>query len=459
MGVSPTRKAHLSWTAKLCSEETSSALFVPGSKGSTVDGAVSPCLDFSKQFEDIAALEHSISLRGLHINVKDVVKKWSELRELEEHKTALEEKRVTLTKALSALKNNPQNKDRISELKEHGRKVRNEVKDLTKRIWDLEEVAVLAALSLPNDLHDLTGSDDKVLFSLSGKPNFDFPPKSHVDLGARSGELEMVDSSPTAYYLKNRLALLELVCHDHFLTPLRDQAFQITSNADFVKGAIVEGCGVHYRDRTLHNKLSTGVGHEASSSLHLVGGGSLYAFAAFFTKQIIDKSDTLPVRFATVGRNYNPNSTRHSGLLGCRQSSTVDGFILYEDVGLQERKVVEEVMITVMQSYLNLGIHFQMVQYSADKLETHESAAVGILMFSPHSGQYHEVGRISLCGDYISRRLWSLCKKDKAASFVSMLHIQVCHTARLLALLMENMQEEDGTYSVPDCLHSALGSY
>lgn len=458
-GVSITRKARLSWTANLCSEEVSSALYVPGSKGTTVDGVVSPYLDFSKQFEDIGALERSISQRDMHVDITEIVKKWSEWRELEEHKTDLEERRATITKALNVLKSNPKNKDRINELKEHGKTVRNEVKALTHKLWDLQEVAVIAALSLPNNLHDSTGSDDKVLFSLSRKPHFHFQPRSHVDLGVRSRELEFVDNSPTAYYLKNKLALLELVCNDHFLSPLRDQGFLMMSNSDFVKAAIVEGCGVHHGDRAQHNELSAGMGHETSSHLHLVGGGSLHAFAAYFTKQIIDKSDHLPVKVATVGRHYNPASKKHPGLLGCRQSSVVDGFVLYEDVGLQERKLLEEVMITMIQSYLSVGLHFQVVQYSAKKLQTHESAAIGFLMFSPHTEQYHEVGRISLCGDYISRRLWSLCKKDKAASFLSMLHIQACHTARVLALLVENMQEENGTYSVPGCLQSALDSY
>lgn len=457
--ISVTRKAQLSWSANLYSEDVTSALYVPGSKGTTVDGVVSPYLDFSKQFEDIGALERSISQRDLHVDLTEIVKKWSEWRELEEHKTALEEKRATITKALNALKSNPKNKDRISELKEHGKTVRNEVKALTHQLWDLQEVAVIAALCLPNNLHVSTGSDDKVLFSLSRKPHFHFQPKSHVDLGVRSRELEFVDNSPTAYYLKDRLALLELVCNDHFLMQLQDQGFSLMSNSDFVKAAIVEGCGIHHRDRPQHNELSAGAGHETSSHLHLVGGGSLYAFAAYFTKQIIEKSDYLPVKVATVGRHYSPASKKHPGLFGCRQSSVVDGFVLYEDAGLQERKLLEEVMVTMIQSYLSLGLHFQVVQYSAKKLQTHESAAIGFLMFSPHTEQYHEVGRISLCGDYISRRLWALCKKDKAASFLSMLHVQVCHTARVLALLMENMQEENSTYSVPGCLQSALDSY
>lgn len=458
-GVSThTRKDLFSCSMKFSVEEISSALYVSGNKATSVDGVVSPYMDFSKHFEDVTLLEHSVSLRGMDVDIKEIMKKCLEWEELEKRRAALEEKRMTLTKTLNALKKNPKNKERINELKEHGKMIRNEAKAVTQKIWDLEEVAVIGALSLPNNLHDSTGSRDKLLFSFSKKPIFGFQPKSHSELGAKSEELEIMDNSPTAYYLKNRLALLELVCNDYFLTALNDQGFLMMSNSDFVKAAVMEGCGLHFRDRPQYNRLSTGVGHD-TNNLHLVGGGSLQAFAAYFTKQVVEKSDHLPFKVITAGRNYSPTSLRHPGLLGCRQSSVVDGSILYEDVGVQEKTLLHEAMVIVIESYLSLGVHFQVVQYAAKKLDTHESAAVGFLMFSPHTGQYYEVGRISLCGDYISRRLWTLCKKDKSASFVSMFHIRACHTARLLALLMENWQEEDGTYNLPGCLQSAVDSF
>lgn len=457
-GVSThTRKAPFSCSRKFSVEQVSSALYVPGSKATTVDGVVSPYLDFSKQFENVNLLEHSVSLRGMNVDIKEIVRKWLEWKELEKCKSDLEEKRITLTKTLNALKKNPKNKERISELKEHGKKIRNEVKAVTQKIWDLEEVAVIGALSLPSNLHDSTGSSDKLLFSVSKTPAFDFPPRSHLDLGARSEELEIMDNSPTAYYLKNRLALLELVCNDYFLTAMNDQGFLMMSNSDFVKAAVMEGSGVHFRDRSQHNTLSTGIGHD-TNHLHLVGGGSLQAFSAYFTKQIIEKSDHLPFKVITAGRNYRPTGMRHPGLLGCRQSSVVDGFILYEDVGVQEKTLLHETVVMLIESYLHFNIHFQVVQYGAKTLDAHEAAAVGFLMFSPHTGQYHEVGRISLCGDYISRRLWTLCKKDKSASFASMFHIRACHIAHLLALLMENHQEQDGTYNIPECLRSGVDS-
>lgn len=456
-----TGKVLFSCSSELSEEDVFSALYIPGSRATTADGVVTPYLDFSKQFEDVALLEHSVTQRCMNIDVNGIARKWSEWKELEKLRSDLEEKKATLTKAVKTLQKNKKDKEQVNVLKEHGKKIRNEAKALTQKIWDLEEVAVIGALSLPNNLHESTGTNDKLFFSLSKKPVFSFHPKSHIDLGSTSEELEIVDNSPTAYYLKNRLALLELVCNDYFLSTMNNQGFSMMSNSDFVKAAIMEGCGIHSRDRPQHNRLSTGAGHD-TTPLHLVGGGSLQAFSAYFTKQIIEKSDHLPIKVITTGRNYSssgPSSLTHPGLLGCRQSSVVDGFVLYEDVGVQEKTLLQDAMVMVTECYLHLGVHFQMVQYSAKKLDVHESAAVGFLMFSPHTGQYHEVARISLCGDYISRRLWTLCRKDKSASFVSMLHIRACHTAHLLALLMENGQEENGTYRLPGCLQSAVDSF
>ncbi|KAG7160206.1 serine--tRNA synthetase-like protein Slimp isoform X1 [Homarus americanus] len=433
-------------------EAPTSALYMPGNKATTMDCAVSPYLDFSKRFENLSDLKSNVNQRGLNINIHDIMNKWTTWRQLECHRLELEEERVVIAKKIKGLKNNS-DQDKLRELKQHGKKIREQLKALTQELWDLEEVAVIGALQLPNHLHHSTGHCNKLLFSLFEKPAFSYQPKDHLELGEINGELEFMNNSPSAYYLKKRLAILELACSDYFTSNFKAIGYLQQSNPDFVKEVVVEGCGVQYADRDSFNKLSTSEADQDKNSQHLVGGGSLAAFSAYFTKHLIEKSEFLPQKVITAGRNYIPTNSEFPGLFGCRQSTVVDGFVVHECKPVHELEVLDEALLALIQSYNKLGLHYRVIQYSPQHLYTHESAAIGLQMFSPSTGEYHEVGRVSLCGDYISKRLWTICKThSKSVSFLSMMHIRVCNVTRLLGLLLENKQKENGTYDIPESL-------
>lgn len=444
----------------VASDKTTAALFVPGYKGTTTASVVSPHLDFSSQLDDLNDLENNIALRGLSIDVHEIASKWTEWKTVVGYRAELEEKRSVVTKALKALQKNPKQKARAEELKEQGRKLRNEAKEVMRKIWDLEETAIIPLLQLPNTLHHSTPSEERLLFRFLDKPSFTFSPKSHIDLGKISGEVEFLKNSPTSYYLKGHLALLELVFSDYFLSESRTHDFLAVCNSDFVKAAVAEGSGMHYQERHAHNKLSSQE-EKREDPLHLVGGGSVPAFAAFVTKQMVEKAEQLPQKLATSGRNYMPSGREHLGLFGCRQRIVADGFVIYNDKeGMDEKHIVDELLMLLIQSYSKLGLHFRVVQYSGKSLGMAESAAFGVQMYSPSLDQYEEVARISLCGNYISKRLWTLCKLEKkSAQFVSIIHTRFCNITGLLGLLMENFQTEQSAYVIPEHMLSFISGY
>ncbi|KAK3883254.1 hypothetical protein Pcinc_012426 [Petrolisthes cinctipes] len=411
------------------------------------------------KLENLSDLENNIALRGLSINVHETASKWTEWRTAMGLKVEIEEKRSVVTKALKALQKNPKQKDRAEELKEQGRKLRSEAKVVMEKIWDLEETVIIPLLQLPNILHHSTPSVDELLFSFLDKPTFTFSPKSHLELGKVSGEVEFLKNSPTSYYLKGHLALLELAFSDYFLSASRTHDFLTICNSDFVKAAVVEGSGVHCQERHAYNKLSSQEKRE--DPLHLVGGGSVPAFAAFITKQIVEKAEQLPQKFATSGRNYLPVGEEHQGLFGCRQRLVVDGFVMYIDKeGMDDKQNVDKLLMLLIQSYSKLGLHFRVVQYSGRSLSMAESAAFGVQMYSPYLDQYEEVGRITLCGNYISKRLWTLCKLEKkCAQFTSSIHIRFCNITGLLGLLMENSQTGHSAYVIPEYMQSLISEY
>ncbi|XP_063605420.1 serine--tRNA synthetase-like protein Slimp [Penaeus indicus] len=437
-------------------KQSTSALYVSGNKATTTFSVLSPYLDFTKCFQDIGRLEANVKLRGFDTDVRELSRMWTELKEKESEKEKLEKERTSVAKLMKeCAKMKDKNVKEMQELKRQGKDIREQLKSITQEIWDLEEKAVIGALQLPNVLHKSTGEYEKELFKLFEKPKYDFQARSHVELGRINQELEFINVSPSAYYLKGRLAALELACNDYFLTNFKNHGYLIHSNPDFAKAVIVEGCGVNIDERVF--ALGSHESDTDSNLQYLVGGGSLQAFAAYFTKQVISNPECLPQKLITVGRHYAPPRVHNPSLLHAGQSTVVDAFLLYHSQAIDEELLLNEVLMALVQSYSRLNLHFRLTQYSAQRLEPQESAAIGLEMFSPHTEDYHEVSRISLYGDFISKRLWSLHKTGpSSANFLSMIHVKVCHMSRLLALIMENGQKEDGCYQIPTCITTCV---
>lgn len=437
----------------------SSALYVSGSRAQTVFGVLSPYLDISKTLQNISALEYNIKLRGMNQDIKHLLQLWQELQHLQSCKIKLEEERTTIANTMKSLAKEKQDnvRDKMNEWKERGKEVREELKAVTKKVGDVEDILVLSFLELPNKLHHSVGYEDKVLMSLFGKPTFEQQTKGHEELGKLSDELEFLDCSPTAYYLKNKLALLELSCSEYFTSLLHTHGYLQHANPDFAKGVVVEGSGIHISEIEKVLMLSSHKSDSDKNSKYLVGGGSLQAFASFFTKQVINDPECLPLKLVTNGRSYLPSSDTYSGLFNCWQSTVVDSFVVFENNPAVQEQMLNEILMVLVQSYTQLKIHFQVKRYAAHNLEAHESTAIGILMFSPKMEMYHEVGRISVCGDFISKRLLALHKvTNNSASFLSMIHVRVCNITHLLAFIMENGQNESGSYHIPDCLRKLM---
>lgn len=213
--------------------------------------------------------------------------------------------------------------EEIEALKEEGKTLRSQLKDLMPIWWDMEEKAVTRALSLPNILHPATPLvDDRLVRSFRSPP----APSSSSSFKEVHSRLQHV--SPTAYYLEGDAALLELEWMRSFSQKWIEQGFHLISAPDFVKSLIVDGCALDFNDPDRVMCLAAVQDHgnlESGNGLHLVGGASLPAVVAFLTKNVIQ--GPYPLRLVSAGRSYQPvkipEEESSSGLLNTTQASAI----------------------------------------------------------------------------------------------------------------------------------------
>ena len=226
--------------------------------------------------------------------------------------------------------------------------------------------------------------------------------------------------------------------------------------SDFSRSVIVEGTGLDHEDfRESFILTDVEPDKNPSSRIHLVGGASLISFLAMHTKQLINPKN-FPLRYFTTGRQYTPfpDDLVPVGLFTVCQSSAAHGFAMVTESGSEEYKLeFEKLLQKVIQIYDNIGIHYRIVMRPAFELRPWESLRVSIELWSSFSQQYVEVGFVSACGDFLSKRLLIAYQTKDGRNFPAVISGTVLSVPRLLACLLEQNPKR---LEIPECIRKCM---
>ena len=386
------------------------ALYIPGRKADSAVSILTPSLEhIDSLLIDRSQMEQSIFGRGIKFDMDDFAELWIRMKEERVNKKELEDRRALLSDSIKTIMNSAGDKGRIEELKKQGKDLRESLRKLTKSCEGAEEAAITQALSLPNILHPETPVHQQRKLDTFSR-----------DLKCSSAELqdlskdnmELVNHSPTAYYLKKSVAELELKLARLFSNRFITQGFNLISSPDLVKSVVVDGCSLGFSDPTKVFSLAvpherTGTDHiNTGKTLHLVGGASLPAMVAFLTKNVIREKPAL--RLVSVGRQYNPCRVDSPTLLtNTAQSVAVQLLTVLDNTSAEalydECTAIRDVLSELFRQFG--GIDFDVVSVAAHQLEPWEQYRCAVQVFCPDSNAHVQVARVSIVGDYISRRL------------------------------------------------------
>ncbi|GJQ83092.1 hypothetical protein Trydic_g20103 [Trypoxylus dichotomus] len=392
--------------------------------------------DFEERMENQIELEENIKLRQKQINLDKYWKHWEFYRHLREKMNLLDAAKLAVNGHLSELmKDADKNKEEIEKLQLHARQMKNHYKNLKEYSYPVEEVAAMNALSIPNTLDKRTPHTEKnIIYSYLEKPSE--KAKSHFELATSSNLLYYLN--PTFLVLRNDAALFEYSLINYFHDTLLNNNYTATVNASFVRSIIVEGCCVDYLDPKQVFTISEEDVKYSVAKLHFVGNSTLYSFMAYFTKFSIQPS-YFPIKFFTSGKQYHPlqeNSTEKT-LLNLNQYSTVD-IISITKSNVEDTDVVFQNLIEIVRKlYDPLGFHYQLVYLPANQLQDNETLRLSIQMFSSHLQDYVEVGNVSLCGDYLSKRLLVTYSEEKVRKYPNIIYGSLVNIQKMLACVLE----------------------
>ncbi|KAH8332784.1 hypothetical protein KR074_010863 [Drosophila pseudoananassae] len=417
-----------------------SALYITGDKANENFVTLQPYLDFEGTFGGRELLEQSIASRSLNVNLETVLNKYQKYQAHHEQLRKVAEDREAVTKRLKELSKAGGHVDQLEQLKERGKSLRNDLKNLKQALYPIEDDFIHDFLHLPNRLHELcpTEDEEKLLYR-HHVPNSKTEAPSHL---ANEELVHFVDNN--RYYMMEEAAHFDVDAMQslarYFVTK---GDFIQTANPDFVRCVLLEANATSMddyhmvREEHLQNKINTA---------YLTGGAAFESYLGAMTKLCVYPS-VLPLRYVCCGRSYNRAEAKLNGptpsLYTATQSNAVQSFVATQTASDADSQL-EHILNLAVDFYKAIDVPFRVVYVPAKNLTPSESLRAVVEVYAPSLKQYVCVGRISNYGDFVSKRILFSTRREKHYDFLHLVGGPVLYTSRLIAALLEhNINLED----------------
>jgi len=334
--------------------------------------------------------------------------------------------------------------------------VKSELKELEPQLEELDQRREQILVSLPNlpdpDAPDGDSEEDNVtLREVGERPQFDFEPLDHLELGQRHGWIEMEAAAETSgsrfAYLMGDLVMLELALIRFTVELVRGEGFEPTVPPVLVRERALFGTGIFPAEREMIYEVP-------KDELFLVGTSEV-SLASLHADQIMEAAE-LPKRYAGIStcfrREAGAAGRDTRGIFRVHQFDKVEMFSFVEPSASGEE---HQRLLAIQERILTaLGIPYRVVDIAVGDLGDPAARKFDCEAWIPSQSRYREVTSCSDTTDYQARRLSARYRPAQGESPepVHTLNATAVAVGRTLIALLENGQREDGTVDLPTAL-------
>ena len=340
-------------------------------------------------------------------------------------------------------------------------KLKEREKELLALMEELEAKRLDALMQIPSipfeDVPFGKGeADNVVLREVGKKPNFNFEPKDHVELGASLDILDFESGAKVAgsgfYYLKGDGALLELGLIRYALDFLSKRGFTPWITPDLVRGRFYLGTGYMPKGNEAQTYVVDGedLGLIATTEVTLAGVHS---------DEVLNESD-LPRLYSGYSHCFRKEAGAYGkyskGLYRVHQFTKAEMYVYCrpEDSSAMHSKLLQ----LEEELWESMGIPFRVLEMCTGDLGAMASKKYDLEAWMPGRGDWGEVTSTSNTTDYQSRRLGIKFKRTNGkAEFAHTLNGTAIATSRAIIAILENYQTKDGTVKIPKVLRDYVG--
>ncbi len=395
-----------------------------------------------------------IKKRGMKIDTSLGISLDNKKRKLKFRVDELRAKKNDASKIIPTLKGEEKNK-LIAEMKE----INAGLKEFEEKLNEFEKQYRIHFSAYPNLTHESTpvGPDESgnIVHSVQGtKPEFDFNPKNHIELGTA---LDILDeerarkvSGSRFVYIKNEGVLLEFALVQFILNVLVAKGFAPLIPPTLVREEAMYGTGFFPVEASQYYKTEL-------DDLYLIGTSEV-PLCAYHSGEFLDIGK-LPLKYAAFSTCFRREAGTHGkdlgGMFRVHQFDKVEMFIFtHPDNSWEEYEALRETLEEIMKS---LGFHYRMMNMCTGDIGTPNAKKYDLEAWLPGQKNYRELASCSHDTEFQSRRLNIKFKDGKNKGLVHTMNSTACAVGRTLIAIYENYQNEDGTITIPDVLVPYMG--
>jgi seryl-tRNA synthetase len=344
----------------------------------------------------------------------------------------------------------------IKQARESSSGLKAELKELEPQLAEVDEqrdesLAFIPNLPDPEAPDGMTEEDAKPLREVGDRPEFDFEPVDHLDLGQRHGWIDMEAAAETSgsrfAYLLGDLVLLELALVRFAMELLRSEEYEPVAPPVLVREKALYGTGFFPGEREMIYEVPR-------DDLFLVGTSEV-SLASLHADQIMDAGE-LPKRYAGFStcfrREAGAGGRDTRGIFRVHQFDKVEMFSFCEPGSSREEH--ERILSLQERILAALEIPYRVVDIAVGDLGASAARKFDCEAWIPTQNRYREVTSCSNTTDYQARRLVSRYRpaQGDAPEPVHTLNGTAVAVGRTLIALLENGQMADGSVQLPAAL-------
>lgn len=404
----------------------------------------------------------ALSKKGYNISFDELIEKDKLRRSLLQEVENLKALRNKVSAEIPKLKKEGKP---VEDIFEKMRVTNEKISELDNEVSAVDNYISSFLSELPNipdeDLASGGKENNEVIKVFGEKPNFNFTPKHHVDLCT---SLKMIDYERGAkiagggfWAYRGIGARLEWALLNYFIDT------HLADNYEFILPPHMLNYSCGYGAGQFP-KFAEDVfwleGDEDIKKNRFMLPTAETALVNLYSGEILDEKQ-LPIKLFA----YTPCYRKEAGSYGSEERGMIRGhqFNKVEMVQIahpdQSAEGFDELVNKAAKLIDGLGLHFRISKLAAGDCSASMARTYDIEVWIPSMGIYKEVSSVSNANDYQARRNNTRYKDQKTGknNFVHTLNGSGLATSRIIPAIVEQLQNEDGSVTIPLVLRKYLG--
>ena len=337
----------------------------------------------------------------------------------------------------------------------------NELKDKVKQAEEAQRTAEEQVETLQYKISNIVegapagGEDDFVVLEHYGeKPEFDFEPKDHLELGESLGLIDTKRGAKIGgarfYYLTGDGAFLQLSMMVLAAQKARAAGFSLMIPPVLVRPEIMAGTG--FLVTTLMRSTTSNV----MICTWLVP--LRWHWLATIKDEIIDLNKG-PIQYAGWSSCYRREAGSYGkdtrGILRVHQFNKLEMFTYCKPEDAEKQHLQLLAMEREMLDAMNL--HYRVIDVAGGDLGASAARKFDTEAWVPTQGTYRELTSTSNCTTFQARRLQTRYRDENGKTQTAATLNGTLATTRWLVAILENNQQADGSVVIPEALRPMMG--